>query len=82
MTSEIFLDEDTRRFADVIEEVCAAIQSTNDWNADLDQRQRIIPRMPRSAFPPRWPDSLLVVSAHDLLDYLLRSFPFSDVGRS
>ena len=38
----IFLEEDTRRFVDVIEEVCAAIQSTNDWNADLDQRQRIM----------------------------------------
>ena len=39
---QIYLEEDTRHFADVIEEVCAAIQSTNDWNAALDQRQRIM----------------------------------------
>jgi hypothetical protein len=35
----IYLVEDTRRFADVIDEICAAIQSTNDWNADLAQRK-------------------------------------------
>ena len=38
----IYLKDDTRRFADVIGEVCTAIQSTNDWNAALDQRQRIM----------------------------------------
>lgn len=38
----IYLEQDTRRFSEVIGEVCAAIQATNDWNADLSQRKRIM----------------------------------------
>jgi integrase len=38
----IYLEDDTRRFSEVIEEVCAALQASNDWNADLSQRRRIM----------------------------------------
>ena len=38
----IYLEQDTRRFSEVIDEVCAALQAKNDWNADLSQRKRIM----------------------------------------
>ncbi len=38
----IYLEQDPRRFADIIDDVCAAIQAKNDWNDDLDQRKRIM----------------------------------------
>jgi len=40
--SAIYLEQDQRRFSEVIDEVCAAIQARNDWNADLTQRRRIM----------------------------------------
>ena len=40
--SGIYLEYDTRRFSEVIDEVCAAIQATNAWNADLSQRKQIM----------------------------------------
>ncbi len=38
----IYLEEDTRRFTEVIDDVCSALQATNNWNADLSQRKRIM----------------------------------------
>ena len=38
----VYLEQDTRRFTEVIDEVCAALQAKNDWNADLSQRTRIM----------------------------------------
>jgi len=40
--SEIYLEQDARRFSEVIDEVCTALQAKNDWNADLSQRKRIM----------------------------------------
>jgi hypothetical protein len=38
----IYLEEDTRHFSEVIDEVCSALQAKNNWNADLSQRKRIM----------------------------------------
>jgi integrase len=41
-SQRVYLEEDTRRFTEVIDEVCAALQAENSWNSDLSQRQRIM----------------------------------------
>jgi len=38
----IYLEQDTRRFTEVIDEVSAAIQESNDWNDDVSQRKTIM----------------------------------------
>lgn len=38
----IYLEQDTRRFWDVIGDVCRAIVTSKDWNNDLAQRKRIM----------------------------------------
>ena len=38
----IYLEEDTRRLSEVIEDTIAAIQAGKKWNGDVDQRRRIM----------------------------------------
>lgn len=38
----IYLEQDTRQFWDVIDDVCRAIVASKDWNDDLAQRKRIM----------------------------------------
>lgn len=42
LAGSIYLEQDTRRFSEVIEETIAAIQATNKWNGDVEQRRRIM----------------------------------------
>jgi len=37
-----FLTQDTRRLSEIIEPTIALIQGSGDWNADMDQRRRVI----------------------------------------
>lgn len=40
--SSLFLMPDTRRFSEIIEPTIASIRGSGDWNADMEQRRRVI----------------------------------------
>ncbi|WP_193753080.1 DUF6538 domain-containing protein [Sphingomonas endophytica] len=41
-TGSLFLMPDTRRFSEIIEPTIASIRGSGDWNADMEQRRRVI----------------------------------------
>ncbi|MEJ7425405.1 hypothetical protein, partial [Staphylococcus warneri] len=41
-SGSLFLMPDTRRFSEIIEPTIASIRGSGDWNADMEQRRRVI----------------------------------------